>query len=186
MPYQARSRLDCDGPEGAGPLWAKLKAGWADLVTGQAVKNKPVLGYTDYPCTFFLLCNCLCIFWYLVLIITHTICILFKGTLSVEAIYQDRDQFAQLVREVASPDVGRMGIEILSFTIKDVYDSVEYLESLGRAQTANVKRDADIGVAEANRDAGIRVKTRFITFTVIFIFSENFEIPTFVCVFIIF
>ena len=81
----------------------------------------------------------------------------YAGTLSVEAIYQDRDQFAQLVREVASPDVGRMGIEILSFTIKDVYDSVEYLESLGRAQTANVKRDADIGVAEANRDAGIRV-----------------------------
>lgn len=78
------------------------------------------------------------------------------GTLSVEAIYQDRDQFAQLVREVAAPDVGRMGIEILSFTIKDVYDNVEYLESLGRAQTANVKRDADIGVAEANRDAGIK------------------------------
>jgi len=78
------------------------------------------------------------------------------GTLSVEAIYQDRDQFAQLVREVAAPDVGRMGIEVLSFTIKDVYDNVEYLASLGRAQTANVKRDADIGVAEANRDAGIR------------------------------
>ena len=81
----------------------------------------------------------------------------YSGTLSVEAIYQDRDQFAQLVREVASPDVGRMGIEVLSFTIKDVYDNVEYLASLGRAQTANVKRDADIGVAEANRDAGIRV-----------------------------
>lgn len=78
------------------------------------------------------------------------------GTLSVEAIYQDRDQFAQLVREVASPDVGKMGIEILSFTIKDIYDDVQYLSSLGRAQTANVKRDADIGVAEANRDAGIR------------------------------
>ncbi|KAK7087905.1 hypothetical protein V1264_021896 [Littorina saxatilis] len=78
------------------------------------------------------------------------------GTLSVEAIYQDRDQFAQLVREVASPDVGKMGIEILSFTIKDIFDNVEYLSSLGRAQTANVKRDADIGVAEANRDAGIR------------------------------
>ncbi|XP_046356433.2 flotillin-2-like [Haliotis rufescens] len=78
------------------------------------------------------------------------------GTLSVEAIYQDRDQFAQLVREVASPDVGKMGIEVLSFTIKDIFDNVEYLSSLGRAQTANVKRDADIGVAEANRDAGIR------------------------------
>ncbi|VDP90094.1 unnamed protein product [Echinostoma caproni] len=78
------------------------------------------------------------------------------GTLTVEAIYRDRDQFAALVREVAAPDVGRMGIEILSFTIKDVYDRVEYLNSLGRAQTANVKRDADIGVAEAERDAGIQ------------------------------
>lgn len=50
-----------------------------------------------------------------------------------------------------------MGIEVLSFTIKDVFDDVEYLSSLGRAQTAVVKRDADIGVAEAQRDAGIRV-----------------------------
>ncbi|XP_042871073.1 flotillin-2-like [Penaeus japonicus] len=53
-------------------------------------------------------------------------------------------------------DVGRMGIEILSFTIKDVYDRVDYLASLGKSQTAAVKRDADIGVAQANRDAGIR------------------------------
>ncbi|XP_044738158.1 flotillin-2 isoform X2 [Chrysoperla carnea] len=78
------------------------------------------------------------------------------GTLTVEEVYQDRDQFAALVREVAAPDVGRMGIEILSFTIKDVEDSVQYLASLGKAQTAIVKRDADTGVAEANRDAGIR------------------------------
>merc|ERR1712137_526015 len=78
------------------------------------------------------------------------------GTLSVEEVYKDRDQFASLVREVAAPDVGRMGIEILSFTIKDVYDNVTYLASLGKAQTAAVKRDAEIGVAQANRDAGIR------------------------------
>ncbi|XP_013143579.1 PREDICTED: flotillin-2 [Papilio polytes] len=78
------------------------------------------------------------------------------GTLTVEEVYRDRDQFAGLVREVAAPDVGRMGIEILSFTIKDVYDDVQYLASLGKAQTAAVKRDANIGVAQANRDAGIR------------------------------
>merc|ERR1719419_980475 len=78
------------------------------------------------------------------------------GTLTVEEVYKDRDQFASLVREVASPDVGRMGIEILSFTIKDVYDNVDYLSSLGKTQTAAVKRDAEIGVAQANRDAGIR------------------------------
>merc|ERR1719382_2225229 len=78
------------------------------------------------------------------------------GTLTVEEVYKDRDQFASLVREVAAPDVGRMGIEILSFTIKDVYDNVDYLASLGKSQTAAVKRDAEIGVAQANRDAGIR------------------------------
>merc|ERR1719454_1010266 len=78
------------------------------------------------------------------------------GTLTVEEVYKDRDQFASLVREVAAPDVGRMGIEVLSFTIKDVYDTVTYLASLGKAQTAAVKRDAEIGVAQANRDAGIR------------------------------
>ena len=62
--------------------------------------------------------------------------------------FQDRDVFAKAVREQAAPDVAKMGIEILSFTIKDVYDNVTYLQSLGKAQTAAVKRDAEIGVAQ--------------------------------------
>jgi len=78
------------------------------------------------------------------------------GTLTVEEIYKDREAFATQVREVASPDVGKMGIEILSFTIKDVFDTVDYLASLGKSQTAAVIRDADIGVANSNRDAGIK------------------------------
>jgi len=77
------------------------------------------------------------------------------GTLSVEEIYQDRENFARLVREHASPDVAKMGLEIISFTIKDVADHVMYLDSLGKKQTANVVRDADIGKAEALRDSGI-------------------------------
>lgn len=96
--------------------------------------------------------------------------LIFLGTLSVEEVYRDRDQFASLVREVAAPDVGRMGIEILSFTIKDVFDQVEYLASLGKARTAAVKRDADVGVAQANRDAGIRVSIRKNTYA----FSEEY------------
>ena len=48
-----------------------------------------------------------------------------------------------------------MGLEIISFTIKDIFDNVEYLSSLGRTQTAIVKRDAEIGKAIADRDAGI-------------------------------
>jgi len=50
-----------------------------------------------------------------------------------------------------------MGIEILSFVIKDVVDNVDYLSSIGRAQSAIVKKDAAIGVAEAERDSGIVV-----------------------------
>merc|ERR1712002_145399 len=75
------------------------------------------------------------------------------GTLTVEEIYKDRDTFAQMVREVASPDVGRMGIEILSFTIKDINDNVQYLDSLGKTQTANVVREAEIGVEIADQEA---------------------------------
>ena len=65
-------------------------------------------------------------------------------------------KFTAMVKEVSAPDLGRMGMEILSFTIRDVKDDVLYLESLGMSQTAAVTRDADIGVAEANRDAMIR------------------------------
>lgn len=77
------------------------------------------------------------------------------GTLTVEEIYKDRETFAKLVKETASPDVAKMGLEILSFTIKDLTDNVNYLSSLGKAQTAIVVRDADIGKAEAARDSGI-------------------------------
>ena len=58
----------------------------------------------------------------------------------MEEVYKDRDQFASLVREVAAPDVGRMGIEILSFTIKDVYDNVTYLASLGESAEYTLSR----------------------------------------------
>jgi len=78
------------------------------------------------------------------------------GTMTVEEIYKDRERFAEEVYETAKPDVGKMGIEILSFTIKDVYDNVDYLASLGKTRTADVKRDAEIGQAQCNRDAGIK------------------------------
>ena len=57
--------------------------------------------------------------------------------------YKDRDQFASLVREVAAPDVGRMGIEVLSFTIKDVYDNVTYLASLGKYVTVKWRHEVE-------------------------------------------
>ncbi len=78
------------------------------------------------------------------------------GTLTVEEIYSDREKFASQVRTVASPDLAGMGMEIVSFTIRDIKDPGGYLDALGIRRTAEVRRDATIGQAEAERDAGIR------------------------------
>lgn len=78
------------------------------------------------------------------------------GTLTVEEIYRDRDRFAQRVQEVSAGDMANMGLGIVSFTIKDIKDDKDYLNSLGVARTAEVKRDAQIGQAMATRDAKIQ------------------------------
>lgn len=77
------------------------------------------------------------------------------GTLTVEQLYRDREAFAQKVQEVSGEDMASMGLEIVSFVIKDISDDEGYLEALGRPRIAQVKRDAAIGEAEASRDATI-------------------------------
>ena len=78
------------------------------------------------------------------------------GTMTVEDIYQNRDAFAQKVQEVAAGDMANMGLGIVSFTIRDIRDGQGYLEALGKPRIAQVKRDAQIAQAEADRDAMIK------------------------------
>jgi flotillin len=78
------------------------------------------------------------------------------GTMTVEDIYQNRDAFASKVQEVAAGDMANMGLNIVSFTIRDIRDGQGYLEALGKPRIAQVKRDAQIAQAEADRDATIR------------------------------
>ncbi len=78
------------------------------------------------------------------------------GTMTVEEIYQNRDAFASKVQEVAAGDMANMGLGIVSFTIRDIRDGQGYLEALGKPRIAQVKRDAQIAQAEADRDAIIR------------------------------
>jgi flotillin len=78
------------------------------------------------------------------------------GTMTVEDIYQNRDAFASRVQEVAAGDMANMGLTIVSFTIRDIRDGQGYLEALGKPRIAQVKRDAQIAQAEADRDAMIR------------------------------
>ena len=77
------------------------------------------------------------------------------GNMTVEEIYRDRKTFAARVFEVASTDLSTMGVMVVSYTLRDVSDDVGYLASLGQARTAQVKRDALIGEAEAKKDSTI-------------------------------
>jgi len=78
------------------------------------------------------------------------------GTMTVEEIYQNRDAFASKVQEVAAGDMANMGLGIVSFTIRDIRDTQGYLDALGKPRIAQVKRDAIIAQAEADRDSVIR------------------------------
>lgn len=78
------------------------------------------------------------------------------GSMTVEEIYQNRDKFSQSVQEVASVDLAKMGLVIVSFTIKEVRDKNGYLDSLGKPRIAQVKRDADIAIAEADKETRIK------------------------------
>ena len=78
------------------------------------------------------------------------------GSMTVEEIYKNRDKFSQEVQRVASQDLAKMGLIIVSFTIKDVRDKNGYLDSLGKPRIAQVKRDADIATAEADKETRIK------------------------------
>lgn len=77
------------------------------------------------------------------------------GTLTVEDIYKNRDEFAQKVQEISAGDLANMGLGIDSFTIRDIRDKHGYLEALGKPRIAEVRRNAAIAEAQATRDAAI-------------------------------
>lgn len=77
------------------------------------------------------------------------------SSMTVEDAYSNREQFAQKVHEVASTDLKKMGLRIVSFTIKEISDKNGYLDALGQPQIATVKRDAQIANAEREKEARI-------------------------------
>jgi flotillin len=78
------------------------------------------------------------------------------GTLTVEEINNDRQSFAQKLTSEAASDLERMGIGVDVLTIQEISDEEGYLDALGKRRTAEVKRDAQIGEAEAMRDSKIK------------------------------
>jgi flotillin len=78
------------------------------------------------------------------------------GLLKVEEIVKEPEIVAGRVRDSVSDDVNKMGLEVVSFTIKKVIDENEYIKNMGRPDIARVKREADIATAQAERDTAIQ------------------------------
>jgi flotillin len=78
------------------------------------------------------------------------------GQLSVEQIVKEPEMVGDRMRATCAEDMNKMGLEVISFTIKEVRDKNEYIANMGRPDIARVKRDADVATAEAERDTAIK------------------------------
>ncbi|MGZ4822701.1 MAG: flotillin family protein [Terriglobales bacterium] len=78
------------------------------------------------------------------------------GQLTVEEIVKQPEMVAERMRSTCADDMNKMGLEVISFTIKEVKDKNDYISNMGRPDIARIKRDADIAAAEAERDTAIR------------------------------
>jgi len=78
------------------------------------------------------------------------------GQLTVEQIVKEPEMVADRMRSTCADDMSKMGLEVISFTIKEVRDKNEYITNMGRPDVARIKRDADVAAAEAERDTAIK------------------------------
>src|SRR6202451_3798196 len=79
------------------------------------------------------------------------------GQLTVEEIVKQPEMVGDRMRSTCADDMNKMGLEGISFTIKEVRDKNEYISNMGRPDVARIKRDADVATAEAKRDADIAI-----------------------------
>ncbi len=78
------------------------------------------------------------------------------GQLTVEQIVKEPEMVSDRMRSTCAEDMNKMGLEVISFTIKEVRDKNEYITNMGRPDVARIKRDADVAAAEADRDTAIK------------------------------
>ncbi len=78
------------------------------------------------------------------------------GQLTVEEIVKQPEMVSDRMRSTCADDMNKMGLEVISFTIKEVRDKNEYILNMGKPDVARIKRDADVASAEAERDTAIR------------------------------
>ena len=78
------------------------------------------------------------------------------GQLTVEDLVKDPENVGSKMLKTVTPDMEKMGLEVISFTIKDVRDKSDYISNMGRPQIVEIRKQADIASALAQRDTQIQ------------------------------
>src|SRR5262249_52753592 len=78
------------------------------------------------------------------------------GQLTVEQIVKEPEMVGEKKRSTSSADLAKMGLEVVSFTIKEVRDENNYIDNMGRPEIERVKKEANIAMAFAARDTQIQ------------------------------
>jgi flotillin len=78
------------------------------------------------------------------------------GQLTVESIVKDPETISQSMRNTCAEDLNKMGLDIVSFTIREIRDKNEYIVNMGKPDIARIKKEADIAAAEALRDTEVK------------------------------
>jgi flotillin len=78
------------------------------------------------------------------------------GTMTIEEIYRGRQEFNDRVVHATHEDFGLMGLQLLSFSLKDISDTQGYLDALSKPLISAAKREAAIAEAETEKEAIIK------------------------------
>ncbi len=78
------------------------------------------------------------------------------GTMSVEELFQKRGELANNVKRSVAQDFARMGLDVLSFSLKDISDTSGYIEALGKPRIAEARTEAAVAEANAEKEATIK------------------------------
>ena len=77
------------------------------------------------------------------------------GGMPLVDMVQNREVFNQKVAESASPDLKKMGLEVVNFNVQNFVDRNGVIENLGIDNVVKIKKSAEIARAESERDIAI-------------------------------
>ena len=77
------------------------------------------------------------------------------GKMTLQDMVNNRQKFADLVREDAAPDLAKMGLTIVSFNVQNFTDNQGVIENLGVDNIAQISKNAAIAKANAEKEMAV-------------------------------